>query len=204
MADVTTAPRRRIDRINDMLGHYAGLAAERPLTDDEQTEAARRYDELVHEESEPMDEGRRKELLEQYAQATVHLVNAEQRAAMLENGRRSAAGEDIDPVPVVRLFAPDGGQSWLLTELAEDLDTAYGLCDLAIGQPECGEVSLAWIAAQRGARQEYREFSPYNLQPARQIYTRMPIERDPRFPGKDTPTLSFLDKVATAAGRTII
>jgi len=204
MAEAAEAPARRIDQIKDMIAHYAALAEQRPLTGDEKEEAMRRYDELLHGEPEPIDDGRRSELAAQCAEATAHLVTAEQREALLENGRLTAAGEDIDPVPVVRLFAPDGAQSWLLTELAEDQDTAYGLCDLGIGQPECGEVSLSWIARQSGAGREHRGPSPYDLRPERHVYTRMAIERDPGFPGKHTPTLSFLDKAAFAAGRIII
>jgi len=35
------------------------------------------------------------------------LVTDAQRVALLENGRRAAAGEAHDPLPVVRLFTPD-------------------------------------------------------------------------------------------------
>ncbi|MBO0904047.1 DUF2958 domain-containing protein [Jiella sonneratiae] len=35
------------------------------------------------------------------------LITNAQRATMLENGSRSAAGEDIDPLPVLKLFTPD-------------------------------------------------------------------------------------------------
>lgn len=42
------------------------------------------------------------------------LLTAAQRAALLANGRRTAAGENIDPVPVVKLFTPDAGATWLL------------------------------------------------------------------------------------------
>lgn len=131
-----------------------------------------------------------------------NLITDEQREALLKNGRRTAAGEDLDPVPVVRLRAPDGPQQWLLTELADDGDTAYGLCDLGIGLPECGEVSLAWIAEQRGAGTEYKT-RPSALE-QRTVFTHMAIERDPHFPTPGTPRLSLLDRAAHAAGRVII
>ena len=71
---------------------------------------------------------------------------------MLDNGRRSAASEDHDPPPVVKLFTPDAGATWLLTELdPADPDIAFGLCDPGLGFPELGSVSLAEIAALRGA-----------------------------------------------------
>ncbi len=42
------------------------------------------------------------------------------REVLLANGARTAAGDDIDPVPVVKLFTPDAGATWLLTELDPD------------------------------------------------------------------------------------
>ncbi len=64
-------------------------------------------------------------------------------AQLLANGVRSAAGEDLEPPPVVKLFTPDAGATWLLTETdPEDHDILYGLCDLGIGFPEFGTVSL--------------------------------------------------------------
>lgn len=81
----------------------------------------------------------------------VHLLTEAQIAAMLENGRRSSSGEDIDPHPVVKLFTPDGAATWLLTELDPDNpDIAFGLCDLGMQFPELGCVSLSEIAAVRG------------------------------------------------------
>lgn len=80
------------------------------------------------------------------------LVPSGLRDTMLANGRRSAAGEDRDPPPVVKLFTPDGAATWLLTELDPDHpDIAFGLCDLGLGCPELGTVSLAEIASVRGA-----------------------------------------------------
>ena len=51
-----------------------------------------------------------------------------------------------DPMPVVRLYVPFTCCQWLLTEIDEDLDTAFGLCDLGMGFPEVGPVSLYEIA----------------------------------------------------------
>jgi hypothetical protein len=80
------------------------------------------------------------------------LIPAELAARMLENGRRSAAGDVHDPPPVVKLFTPDAGATWLLTELDPgNPDIAFGLCDLGLGCPELGSVSLSEIAAVRGA-----------------------------------------------------
>lgn len=54
---------------------------------------------------------------------TQDLIMRHERAMMLAHGARSAAGEDFDPKPVVKLFTPDGACTWLLTELdPEDPD----------------------------------------------------------------------------------
>ncbi len=79
------------------------------------------------------------------------LLTDAQRRELTANGERSAAGEEIDPRPVVKLFTPDAGATWLLTELdPSEPDRAFGLCDLGLGCPELGYVSLAELAAVRG------------------------------------------------------
>ena len=100
------------------------------------------------------------------------------RTIMLANGARSAAGEDIDPIPVVKLFTPDANATWLLTELDEE-DVAFGLCDLGLGSPELGYVSISEIASARG---------PMGL----------PVERDEHY--AETRPLSVLAVLARKAG----
>ena len=79
------------------------------------------------------------------------LLTEAQRRELTANGQRSTAGEEIDPRPVVKLFTPDASATWLLTELdPSDPDRAFGLCDLGLGFPELGYVSLAELAAVRG------------------------------------------------------
>jgi Protein of unknown function (DUF2958) len=79
------------------------------------------------------------------------LITDEQRAQLLGNGRQSLEQENFDPAPVVKLFTPDAGATWLLTEIdPNDHDHAFGLCDLGLGYPELGWVSLAEIATVRG------------------------------------------------------
>lgn len=51
--------------------------------------------------------------------------------------------------PALKLFNPCGAATWLITELAEDGDTMFGLCDLGLGHPELGCVSLSEIAGVR-------------------------------------------------------
>ena len=77
------------------------------------------------------------------------LITAEQRERMLANSRRLC--EDDDPLPVVKLFTPDAQATWLLSELDPDDDgIAFGVCDLGVGCPELGYVSLTEIANVRG------------------------------------------------------
>lgn len=78
----------------------------------------------------------------------MELFTEEQKARLLENGRINAAhikkdGNTEDFEPVVKLFCPWGAATWLLTELDPDNpDIAFGLCDLGMGSPEIGSVSL--------------------------------------------------------------
>jgi hypothetical protein len=109
------------------------------------------------------------------------LIPAHLRAKLLANGARSASGEDIDPVPVVKLFTPDANATWLLTEIDPDNeDIAFGLCDLGLGFPELGSVSLSELATVRGR-------------------LGLPVERDQHF-GERRP-ISVLAKLARRAAR---
>ncbi|WP_188411272.1 DUF2958 domain-containing protein [Agaricicola taiwanensis] len=79
------------------------------------------------------------------------LITDDQLAQLLANGARSAAGASIDPKPVVKLFTPDAGATWLITEADPEYpDRLFGLCDLGLGEPELGYVSLAEIRSVRG------------------------------------------------------
>lgn len=73
------------------------------------------------------------------------------RTKLLANGRQTLEDGNFDPFPVVKLFTPDAGATWLLTEIdPDDDDHAFGLCDLGLGFPELGYVSLAELATVRG------------------------------------------------------
>lgn len=83
------------------------------------------------------------------------------RAALAAN----AADPDGDPAPVLKLFNPTGPGTWLITELDPDGDTMFGLCDLDMGCPELGSVSLREITSVK---------LPFGLS----------IERDVHFEGR--------------------
>ncbi len=79
------------------------------------------------------------------------LITDEQREQLLANGRQSIENPDFDPHPVVKLFTPDAGATWLLTEAdLEEATRCFGLCDLGHGFPELGWVDLTEIQALRG------------------------------------------------------
>ena len=99
---------------------------------------------------------------------TQPLLTAAQRAQMLANGAAHAAGQDVDPLPVVRLFALDAHATWLLASLdPTDGDTAYGLIDLGLGMPELSTVKLSDLVSIVGP-------------------LKRPIERDLYFTAKRT------------------
>ncbi len=84
-------------------------------------------------------------------EATMELITDEQRIQLLHNGGTSRQAANFDPMPVVKLFTPDAGATWLLTELdPQDEDLAFGLCDLGMGCPELGYVRISELAELRG------------------------------------------------------
>ena len=70
------------------------------------------------------------------------LLTQDQRARLISNGKSRG-----DHVPVVKFFSPVGAATWLFSELDEDGDILFGLCDLGFGCPELGSASLAEITA---------------------------------------------------------
>ena len=98
---------------------------------------------------------------------------------LLSNGRAQRAAMDqgddaLDFKPVVKLFTPDAQCTWLLTELDPDGGLAFGLCDLGLGEPELGYVSLAELSLVRGK-------------------LRLPIERDLHFEA-DKPISAYAEE----------
>lgn len=69
-------------------------------------------------------------------------------AQLTHNSRAQDGGQDF--YPVVKLFTPDANATWLLSELTPGTDHAFGLCDLGLGFPELGYVSLDELAGYWG------------------------------------------------------
>lgn len=84
------------------------------------------------------------------------LLTKELQRRLIQNGairrKLDAEGEaDPDFYPVVKLFTPDAGCTWLLSELdPDDRDYAFGLCDLGLGFPELGYVLISELESVRG------------------------------------------------------
>jgi hypothetical protein len=120
------------------------------------------------------------------AQLRAPLLTPEQHNMLLNNGRinrqrRDAGLLEEDFSPVVKLFTPDSGGTWLLSEIdPEQPDIAFGLCDQGQGDPEVGNVSLAELAEVRG-------------------WTDLPIERDLYFTAMKT--IAAYAEEAISAGR---
>ena len=78
------------------------------------------------------------------------LLTPDIQARLLENGRKQApvrgTKDEIDFLPVVKLFTPDAGCNWLLTEIDPDDTDVY----LSRGHPKLGSVRLSEIAAVHG------------------------------------------------------
>ena len=112
-------------------------------------------------------------------------ITDEQFDLLLANGRMALAcqekDQDFDPLPVVKLFTPDAGATWLLTEIdPDDLEIAFGLADLGMGFPEIGRVGLVDLFEVRGMMN-------------------LPIEQDLHF--RATQPLSAYAREARMAGR---
>jgi len=91
------------------------------------------------------------------------LFSNAQYAQLIANGIMAQQKDDFDPMPVVKLFTPSGAATWLLTDIHPgDPDAAFGLCDLGMGEPELGSVSLSELSALR-------------------VKLELPVERDRHF-----------------------
>ena len=73
------------------------------------------------------------------------------KTRLLKNGKEMQEADyenQPDFKPVVKLFTPTRNFTWLLTELDPDNeDIAFALCDLGMGFPELGSVSITEITS---------------------------------------------------------
>ncbi len=75
------------------------------------------------------------------------LLTPELRAKLLSNNKNA---READHIPVVKWFTPWAAATWIITEMEQDGDTCFGLCDVGHGEPELGYVSLLELDSIRG------------------------------------------------------
>ncbi|RYG18450.1 MAG: DUF2958 domain-containing protein [Caulobacteraceae bacterium] len=109
---------------------------------------------------------------------TAQMRRLQRQWAELDQARRT--GRDYDPQPILKLFTPDAGATWLIAALSPDERTAWGVCDLGLGFVEIGELDMAELRAVRGR-------------------LGLPIERDRWF--TPSATLNGYQAKGAAAGR---
>jgi len=68
----------------------------------------------------------------------MQLLTKAQKNKMIKNHQDQDGTKDFKAV--VKLFNPTGNDTWYLSELDPETNTAFGLCD--VGHPELGYVSL--------------------------------------------------------------
>lgn len=111
------------------------------------------------------------------------LLTDEIRSKLLENGARMDSDPDFDPDPVVKFFTPDANATWLISAMYPDESgILFGLCDLGVGFPELGDVSLQELEELRGKMG-------------------LPVERDLHFRSKRS--MAEYARLASAEGRIV-
>jgi hypothetical protein len=79
---------------------------------------------------------------------SMKLYTQAQYEQLIKNGQNRRK----DHYPVIKLFMPGTAHTWLITELdPEEPDLAFGLCDLGMGFPELGYVSIDEISSVKNA-----------------------------------------------------
>jgi len=81
----------------------------------------------------------------------MELFTRAQFALLLLNGEAFDADPDLNPKPIVKLFNPVGAATWLIASVdPNNPDIAFGLCDLGMGCPELGSVSIEELSNVKG------------------------------------------------------
>jgi hypothetical protein len=89
----------------------------------------------------------------------MQLITKEIQKKLDKNFALSKEGKDTKPV--LKLFTPWAGATWLISEIEDDGDTMFGLCDLGLGHVELGYISLKELKSLSG---------PFGLKVERDMY----------------------------------
>ena len=76
------------------------------------------------------------------------LLTDDLKAQLLANGECARTARTLKPL--VKFFDPCGAATWLIVSMERDEDTLFGLCDLGMGFPELGYVSLRELQSVKG------------------------------------------------------
>lgn len=92
----------------------------------------------------------------------MELITEEIAAALDSNAKQALEDELFDPIPCVKFFNPAGAGTWIISERNPDNpDILFGLCDLGMGFPELGSVTLSELEGVQG---------PWGLKIERDLY----------------------------------
>lgn len=83
-----------------------------------------------------------------------YLATKDQYEKLVSNHDTNKNGSK-DYAPVIKLFSPLGAATWLISELNPNTGMMFGLCDLGMGFPELGYVSLEEIVGEWIERDEH-------------------------------------------------
>lgn len=78
----------------------------------------------------------------------VDMVRLERQ--FIENDKRTGTTSEILHMPLVKIFTPWAGATWLLSERQPGTSICFGLCDLGLGEPELGYVDLIEVCSVTG------------------------------------------------------
>lgn len=88
------------------------------------------------------------------------MIPEEIRAKMIQNALEVHEGTAKDHAPEVKLFTKYGKGIWLLSELDQTNNIAFGICDLGQGKPELSYVSISDLESIKHARLKIRMIEP--------------------------------------------
>ena len=84
------------------------------------------------------------------------MIPEEIRIKMVQNALEVHEGVARDHAPEVKLYTKYGKGIWLLSELDEKNNIAFGICDLGQGTPELSYVSIEHLESIKHARLKIR------------------------------------------------
>ena len=77
-------------------------------------------------------------------------MNSKLRKALDELPDAYATDGKRGDMPAVYVFTPDAGATWVIWEYDREQQVGYGLCDIGLGFPEIGYVSVPELEELRG------------------------------------------------------